>query len=149
MADDGQSTGRSMGPRQTVELTAAEAWQLLESASLGRIVFTHEAMPAVRPVNHVVDGQMIIIRSHLGAAIVGHAATEDGTVVCYEADDIDVERHTGWSVIATGTARLVRDPDVMARYEQRLVPWVERPMDYVIAITPRIVTGLRLVGWCR
>jgi nitroimidazol reductase NimA-like FMN-containing flavoprotein (pyridoxamine 5'-phosphate oxidase superfamily) len=149
VAQEGQSPARSMGPRQTVELTAAESWQLLESVPLGRIVFTHHAMPAVRPVNHVVDGHTIVIRSHLGAAIAGSAATEDGTVVCYEADDIDVERHTGWSVIATGTARLVHDPDVIARYEQQLVPWVERSMDYFIAITPRIITGLRLVGWCR
>jgi hypothetical protein len=77
---------------------------------------------------------------------VVHAASEDGTVVCYEADDIDVERNTGWSVIVTGMARLVRDPAVVACYEQELQPWVGRPMEYVIAITPGEITGLRLAG---
>jgi nitroimidazol reductase NimA-like FMN-containing flavoprotein (pyridoxamine 5'-phosphate oxidase superfamily) len=138
-----------MGSRQTVELTEAESWQLLGSVQLGRIVFTHHAMPTIRPVNHLVHDRTIIVRSHLGAAIVEHAATEEGTVVCYEADDINVVRHTGWSVIATGMARLIRDPDAVARHEQQLEPWVERPMDYVLAVMPQTITGLRLVGWCR
>jgi hypothetical protein len=118
------------------------------SVSMGRIVFTQRAMPAIRPVNHLVDEQVIIIRSHLGAAIVALSGERDGAVVCYEADDIDPVRHTGWSVIATGTARLVRDPAVIARYEQGLEPWAAGQMDYVIAIRPQILTGLRLVGWC-
>jgi hypothetical protein len=94
-------------------------------------------MPAIRPVNH------------LGAAIVAHAASEDGVVVAYEADDIDPVRHTGWSVIATGMATLISDPAAIARYKQMLEPWVERQMDYVIAIRLQVITGLRLVGWCR
>ena len=117
--------------------------------SLGRIVFTQHALPAIRPVNHLVDDQVTIVRSHLGAAIVARAGDGDGTVVCYEADELDPVRHTGWSVIATGMARLVRDPGVIARYEQMLEPWVDGQMDYVIAIKPQIITGLRLVSWCR
>jgi hypothetical protein len=137
-----------MEPRQAVALTAAESWQQLAGVSLGRIVFTHHAMPAIRPVNHLVDEKTVIVRSHLGAAIVGNAAG-DGAVVCYEADDIDPKRHTGWSVIVTGMARLVRDPAAVSRYQQLLKPWADGQMDYVIAITPQIITGLRLVGWCR
>jgi len=137
-----------MQPRQTLELTGDESWQLLASVSLGRIVFTQRAMPAIRPVNHLVDDEMIIIRSHLGAAIVARASAEEGTVVCYETDDLDPVRHTGWSVIATGVARLVRDPAAAARYEQLLEPWVAGQMDYVIAIKPQFITGIRLVGWC-
>jgi nitroimidazol reductase NimA-like FMN-containing flavoprotein (pyridoxamine 5'-phosphate oxidase superfamily) len=147
VARDEQSRAAVTRSRQTVELTRDESWQLLASVSLGRIVFTRHAMPAIRPVNHLVDGHTIIIRSHLGAAIVSRAA-DDGAVVCYEADDIDPVRHTGWSVIATGMARLVREPAVIARYEQLLEPWAAGRMDYVIAIQPQVITGLRLVGWC-
>jgi hypothetical protein len=93
--------------------------------------------------------ETIIIRSHLGSAITGHAATGDGVVVCYEADELDPVRHTGWSVIATGMARLVRDPAAITRYQRLLEPWVEGQMDYVIAIRPEIITGIRLAGWCR
>jgi nitroimidazol reductase NimA-like FMN-containing flavoprotein (pyridoxamine 5'-phosphate oxidase superfamily) len=122
--------------------------QLLASVSLGRIVFTQRAMPAIRPVNHLVDDETIIIRSHLSAAIVARASAGEGTVVCYEADDLDPVRQTGWSVIATGVARLVRDPAAVGRYEQLLEPWMAGQMDYVIAIKPQIITGIRLVGWC-
>jgi hypothetical protein len=70
-------------------------------------------------------------------------------VVCYEADELDPVRHTWWSVIATGMARLVRDPDAITRYQQLLEPWAAGRMDYVIAIRPQIITGIHLVGWCR
>jgi hypothetical protein len=132
-------------PRQTLELTAHESWRLLGSVSLGRVVFTMNALPAIRPVNHLTDGTTIIIRSHLGAAITAHAS-RDGAVVCYEADDLDPARHTGWSVIATGMARLVDDPAIVGRYQRLLEPWAAGQMDYVIAIKPQIITGIRLLG---
>jgi nitroimidazol reductase NimA-like FMN-containing flavoprotein (pyridoxamine 5'-phosphate oxidase superfamily) len=135
-------------PRQAIELTDAECWQLLRGVSLGRVVFTQRAMPAIRPVNHVVDGRTIVIRAHADAAIVSRAVAGDGSVVCYEADDLDPIRHTGWSVIATGMARLVREPAAIARYEDLLEPWIAGQMDHVIAIEPKYVSGLRLVGWC-
>jgi nitroimidazol reductase NimA-like FMN-containing flavoprotein (pyridoxamine 5'-phosphate oxidase superfamily) len=134
-------------PRQTLDLIPDECWDLLRRTSIGRVVFTMQALPAIRPVNHVIDGQTIIIRSHLGSAITGHAS-RDGAVVCYEADDIDPVRHTGWSVIATGMARLVTDPGAVSRYQRTLEPWVRGPMDQVIAITPGTITGIRLAGWC-
>jgi nitroimidazol reductase NimA-like FMN-containing flavoprotein (pyridoxamine 5'-phosphate oxidase superfamily) len=135
-------------PRQAVELTTAESWQLLAGTSLGRIAFTWADTPTIRPVNHLVDDETVIIRSHLGAAIVDRA-DRDGVTVSYEADDIDPARHTGWSVIVTGTARLVRDPAAVARYQRMLQPWADGQMEYVIAITPLLITGRRLVGWCR
>ena len=148
MAVDKESSPQILGPRQAIDLTEDECWHLLSSTSLGRVVFTHHAMPAIRPVNHVVEGQAIIIRSHLGAAIVSRAGSDDGAVVCYEADDLDAVRHTGWSVIATGLARLVSEPAAVERYEQLLEPWIAGQMDHVIAIQPRFISGIRLVGWC-
>ena len=135
-----------MRSRQMLELTGAESWQLLRSVSLGWIVFTWHAMPAIRPVNHLVEDEAIIVRSHLGSAIVARAAADDGAVVCYEADELDPVRHTGWSVIVTGMARLVRDPAAITRYEQLLEPWAAGQMHYVIAVKPQVITGIRLVG---
>ena len=142
-------------PRQAVELTEGECWRLLSSVSFGRVVFTHRAMPAIRPVNHLIDGRTIIIRTHNGAAITARAMTEagrqsapHGSVVCYEADDLDPVRHTGWSVIATGLARLVTDPADIARYSAATEPWIAGEMDQVVAIEPGYLSGLRLVGWC-
>lgn len=148
MAREEQPRSQAVPARQAIELTEAECWTLLEGASLGRVVFTHRAMPAIRPVNHLVDDRKIIVRSHLGAAIVSRATADAGSVVCYEADDLDPVRHTGWSVIVTGMARLVRDPAAIARYERILEPWIAGQMDHVISIEPEFVSGIRLVGWC-
>jgi nitroimidazol reductase NimA-like FMN-containing flavoprotein (pyridoxamine 5'-phosphate oxidase superfamily) len=146
VAGDEQIRAQVMRPREILELTRAESWRLLRSVSLGRIVFSWHAMPAIRPVNHLVEDETIIVRSHLGSAIVSHASADDSVVVCYEADELDPVRHTGWSVIATGTARLVRDPAAISRYEQLLEPWAAGQMDHVIAVKPQIITGIRLVS---
>jgi nitroimidazol reductase NimA-like FMN-containing flavoprotein (pyridoxamine 5'-phosphate oxidase superfamily) len=146
VAGDEQIRAQVMRPREILELTRAESWRLLRSVSLGRIVFSWHAMPAIRPVNHLVEDETIIVRSHLGSAIVSHASADDSVVVCYEADELDPVRHTGWSVIATGTARLVRDPAAISRYKQLLEPWAAGQMDHVIAVKPQIITGIRLVS---
>jgi hypothetical protein len=62
-------------------------------------------------------------------------------VVAYEADVIDPVEHLGWSVVVTGTARLIRDPAEVARYQQVLTPWVARGMDQVIRIHSEIITA--------
>ena len=134
------------GQRQLTELERDEALRLLGSVSLGRIVFTHRAMPAVRPVNHILDSTGIVIRSHSGAAIISEADTARGVVVAYEADNINPNYLLGWSVVVTGIARLVRDPGELARYREALIPWVDREMDQVIRIHPEVVTGFRLDG---
>ncbi|MGC0342598.1 hypothetical protein RKD20_007632 [Streptomyces sp. SLBN-8D4] len=50
-------------PCRRIELGSVEALRLLGSVSLGRIVFTRHALPTVRPVNHVLDGGDIVIRT--------------------------------------------------------------------------------------
>jgi nitroimidazol reductase NimA-like FMN-containing flavoprotein (pyridoxamine 5'-phosphate oxidase superfamily) len=131
-----------VGRRVLRELPEAESLRLLASVSLGRVVFSHHALPAVRPVNHLVDGGDVIIRTHLGSAVTG--AARDGVVVAYEADDIDPDSHRGWSVVAVGMARVVTDPDQVRHYERALRPWIAQRMDFVIRIRPELITGYRL-----
>jgi nitroimidazol reductase NimA-like FMN-containing flavoprotein (pyridoxamine 5'-phosphate oxidase superfamily) len=139
------NTGGDHGGRASarmVELPAAEALRLLAGVVWGRVVFSHQALPAVRPVNHILDDGHIVIRAHSGAAVLDPAGS--GAVVAYEADQLDETDRTGWSVIVTGTATLVRDPDQLARYERLLQPWMDGAMENVVRISPDIVTGFRL-----
>lgn len=123
-----------------------EAMRLLASVEYGRVVFTLNALPAVRPVNHLVDDDRIIIRTRLGAAIsTAVRSTQPGMVVAYEADSFDAQRRTGWSVVITGRAQTVTDVGEVARYEQLLHPWVNHA-DTVLAIEPDVVTGFRIVA---
>lgn len=131
-------------PRVLKQLSAVESMRLLGTVSLGRIVFTDQALPAIRPVNHIVDDGDVVIRSHLGPGVV--AAARQGVVVAYEADAIDPAQHIGWSVIVTGTATLVTDPDQLARYRRQLRPWLDgHAIEHVIRICSDLITGFELV----
>ncbi|MCH0540784.1 pyridoxamine 5'-phosphate oxidase family protein [Streptomyces sp. MUM 203J] len=139
----------AVAPRRLRQLSRGEALRLLGSVSLGRIVFTERALPAIRPVNHLLDEDDVVVRLHDGATLASIAAPagSPGIVVAYEADVIDPETHLGWSVVVTGYAELVVDPAELRRYEGLLRPWVapEAPMSHALRIRPDLVTGFRLV----
>ncbi len=130
--------------RRMEQLTRTQALELLASVPIGRLVFTHQALPAIRPVNHLVEGETVIVRATAGAAVTS-AAGRDGVVVAYEADAIDMDHQVGWSVIVVGTARLLNDEAAAARYRARLRPWLSGQIDDVITINADIVTGYRMV----
>lgn len=140
---NGSAANRDQGARSMVELDRDEALALLASVDMGRIVFTRNALPAIRPVNHaLVDGQLVI-RTHEGAALAA-AVDDPGTVVAYEADVIDPDTHLGWSVVVTGFARLVSDPDQLARYDDLVTPWFSRTMEHAVLIRLDMVNGFRM-----
>lgn len=85
----------------------------------------------------------IIVRTHGGSELLGHALLSE--VVAYEADEIDLETRTGWSVVVTGTATRVTDAQELARYQKQLTPWIDARMEQVVRIRPEIVSGYRLV----
>jgi len=139
-------------PRRVERVSRDEALALLASVPYGRVVFTLSALPAIRPVNHVLDEGDIVIRTRrltgISAALTTHAAALDQAtdlVVAYEADLIDPVERTGWSVVVTGLARPIDDPERLARITDRLRPWVDSEMDTAIAITPELVDGIRLL----
>jgi Pyridoxamine 5'-phosphate oxidase len=126
-------------------LDDVEAIRLLGSVSYGRVVFTIKSLPAIRPVNHVLDEGRVIIRTRLTSAISGALRSSGGVVVAYEADSIDPQTRSGWSVVVTGRADTVTDPDQVLRYERLLHPWINHA-DTVVAIEPEIITGFRIIG---
>ena len=130
--------------RSLVELSRAEGWQLLASVPVGRLVFTHQALPAIRLVNHLVDGDKIVIGLTPGSAIAV-STSSGGTVVGFEADALDLTERLGWSVVVIGVARLVAADDTVLQYRARLRPWLSGPMADIITISSEVVTGHRLV----
>jgi len=132
--------------RRLEALPRAESLRLLSTVSLGRLVFTHLALPAIRPVNHAVEGEQVIIRAYLGTAISAAVGQRSGTVVAYEADLIDPDTHLGWSVIIVGRASRLTDQEEAARYRGLLRPWVVDGADDLIVIQADMVDGFRLVG---
>lgn len=132
--------------RSTERLDRSEALRLLGTVPLGRIVFTHQALPAIRPMRHVVDGEDVLVRLDEGASHASLVATpgEPGIVLAYESDAIDPDTHLGWSVVVIGYAELVENRDEAERLEVLLDPWSNQPVADVVRIRAELVTGFRL-----
>jgi hypothetical protein len=127
-----------------VRLARSEALELLAGVQVGRVVFSHRALPAVSPVPHILDDGHVVFRTHGGAAILGPDG--GGEVVAYEADELDPAARTGWSVVITGTASLVRQEDKLTAYREALNPWGGTDRDQIIRVTADIVTGYRMTS---
>ncbi|MHA7662739.1 pyridoxamine 5'-phosphate oxidase family protein [Mycolicibacterium sp. HS_4_1] len=135
--------GLSRLPAGAQRISHSEAVGLLAGTDYGRIVFTLNALPAIRPVNHLVDRGRVIIRTRLSSALTQALSASDSLVVAYEADSMDRSTRTGWSVVVTGRAYSLTDPAEIVDYERRLQPWVNHA-DTVVAVEPDIVTGFRI-----
>ncbi|MFE9021428.1 pyridoxamine 5'-phosphate oxidase family protein [Streptomyces sp. NPDC007808] len=126
------------------ELGRQECLDLLAKVSVGRIVYTRQALPAVLPVNFcpAEDGAVLLrtAASELARAV-------DGSVVAFEADEVDAVARTGWSVVVTGRAAVVNDP-AEREHLSRVVscPWAPSPVEVVVRVEPELVTGCELVG---
>jgi nitroimidazol reductase NimA-like FMN-containing flavoprotein (pyridoxamine 5'-phosphate oxidase superfamily) len=112
---------------------------LLASSQIGRVVYTEAAMPAAHPVNYLLDGEEIVFRTGGGAKL---AAAARGAVVGFQADEINLERRCGWSVLGVGEAYEIVDPARLAALAERLpTPWVSGRTGHCISIPLQRLTG--------
>lgn len=126
-------------------LSREESLRLLSSVSVGRVSVTIRALPRVLPVNYLVDGETIVFRTGNGTKL--HAALKN-TVVAFEADDLDPETRTGWSVMVIGTAEQVTDDAERARLETLdFDNWVSTGnLDHFVKVPVVHIGGRRLLS---
>jgi nitroimidazol reductase NimA-like FMN-containing flavoprotein (pyridoxamine 5'-phosphate oxidase superfamily) len=124
------------------QLSQDECLLLMASVSVGRIVYTRRALPAVELVNFaLIDGD-IVIRTNAEGKL---AAATRGAVVAFEADSVDLGGHAGWSVTVVGQARAVTDGEETRCLERvALTSWVPGQGGHFIRIAPAIVNGRRV-----
>jgi nitroimidazol reductase NimA-like FMN-containing flavoprotein (pyridoxamine 5'-phosphate oxidase superfamily) len=129
-------------------LSREDCLRLLGTAALGRIAVTSGALPTILPVNFAFDGRQIVIRTGRGTQL--DAATRDA-VVAFEADEIELARDAGWSVVVVGVARELTGPDEEAAAQHpSLGRWASATDDRIVAISPDVVSGRRVLpddGW--
>lgn len=117
---------------------------LLRSRPLGRIAYLDAGQPTIVPVNHLVDGSTVVLRSVAGgkldAAIVGNP-------IAFQLDDHDAVRGTGWSVLVRGRGELIEDRDRIVQYASQLDSWaIDDPAKATwIRIVGDEISGRRLV----
>ena len=123
-------------------LDREECLRLLSTARLGHVGLTKGALPSVLPVNFYFDGSRILIRSGPGSRI---DAAIQNAVVAFEVDSFDPMYQSGWSVLVTGVAQEVTDPDELAALASLPVPrWAPLGDGRLVAISTELVSGRRL-----
>jgi hypothetical protein len=130
----------SDGPAQQ-QLSRGECLRLMASVSMGRIIYTRQALPAVELVNFVLDHGDIVIKTDGEGKL---AAATRHTVVAFEADCLDAEQ-AGWSVTAIGPSRDVTDPEDIGRLQKiDLSSWTHGVREHFVRISPQMLNGRRL-----
>ena len=124
-------------------LSLSQCLALLRSRPLGRLAYLDAGGPTVVPVNHLVDGPSIVLRSLSGGKT---DAVLNGQSVAFQLDEHDPARGTGWSVLVRGRAVPVDDPEEIARFEAELDSWAAQDREDVtwLRIVAEEISGRRL-----
>lgn len=121
------------------ELAAWECWAKLAPGGIGRIALATSQGPTVLPVNYrVLDGTLVFRTAAdgpLAAAVAGRVAVE--------VDQVDEATRTGWSVLVTGDASRLDDPDALQQLRRRRnpEPWAGGARELWVRVKPTDVTG--------
>ncbi len=144
MSDPETTPAAAASDRHGLEVIGmAQCMALLRSRPLGRLAYLDSGAPTVVPVNHLVDGPTIVLRSMQGGKL--DAAIVEAPVA-FQLDDHDPSRGTGWSVLVRGRAVLIEDPELEARFADELDSWAidaDTPVSW-IRIVPDEISGRRL-----
>jgi nitroimidazol reductase NimA-like FMN-containing flavoprotein (pyridoxamine 5'-phosphate oxidase superfamily) len=129
----------SLTDRRIHTLSDDTCWELLRSASLGRLAVVAADGVDMFPVNYLVDRGTILFRSAPGTKLID---VVHDPVVAFEVDGVD-ERHR-WSVVVRGVARrLDADDEIEASGVLGLETLAPSAKFNYVRITPRVVTGRR------
>ena len=135
----------SPGPMALEEIPEEECLALLAGRTVGRLVVVADDGPLALPVNYVVDGRTVAVRTAAGTTL--DAATL--AKVAFEVDEVDEERRAGWSVLVRGVGRDVTE-GVDAWSERlrarTLEPWAAGDRSHWVAISSPRITGRRIGG---
>jgi nitroimidazol reductase NimA-like FMN-containing flavoprotein (pyridoxamine 5'-phosphate oxidase superfamily) len=123
-------------------LTDAQCGAHLEAGGVGRIVFMAERGPVAHPVNFVMSEDEIVLSTTAAQAL----ELEGQQRASFQIDRVDEAMSEGWSVLVTGTARRVDDPDeLVALSSLGLEPWAGGNRHAVVRIHPEVITGRVIV----
>jgi uncharacterized protein len=114
--------------------------ELLSTQSVGRVAWQGSDGLQILPVTYVYYDGSILFRTAPNSPLSELSGSAD---VVFEIDEIDQRNHRGWSVVASGRAEAVDEPQEVTRLltEAGVVPWAPGDRNMLIQITPQKVTG--------
>ncbi len=129
------------------ELGRESCLRLLRGGVVGRAALTTPPGPHIVPVNYSVVDDAIVLRTEPYSTLGTYAP---GSLVAFEVDWIDYERHLGWSVLARGRAHAITDPgEVKALFDRWPPrPWADGARSLFLRLPWDELSGVRLGrGW--
>ena len=140
--DRAPGKGRA-GHHPSLEILAREQCDAdLAAGGVGRIVFPTKRGPVALPVNFEFTGEEVIISTDVAKADL----LESEPVIGFEIDRVDEAFSEGWSVLVSGPAHRVDDPDELLRLSSLdLEAWAGGERHALVKITPVTVTGRVIV----
>jgi nitroimidazol reductase NimA-like FMN-containing flavoprotein (pyridoxamine 5'-phosphate oxidase superfamily) len=127
-----------------VPLSRDDCVALLRKTRIGRLAVVIKDQPHVLPLNYAVDENGTIVFRTAELTVATEASLRK---VTFEVDDIDVERHQGWSVAVHGFCRDITqaiDRESERLRELPVRPWAPGQRDQWFKIIPAEITGRRL-----
>lgn len=120
-----------------LNLDDEQSWKLVEGAKHGRLVVTVAGEPDIFPVNYVVSGRTLFIRTAPGNKL---AELTINSHVLFEMDGILSDE--AWSVVLRGTARVLeQSAEIAAAEALGLKSWVPTLKDFYVEIEPTSLSG--------
>ncbi len=135
--------GGRAGPHpELMSLTTEQCEAHIVAGGIGRIVFSTDRGPVALPVNYEYSDDRIIVSTDATKA----TRLEDQETVGFEIDRIDDVLSEGWSVLITGSAKLIDDPEELVRLSSLdLESWAGGNRHALVAIEPVEITGRVIV----
>lgn len=126
------------------ELERGTCLRLLATKTIGRVIYTRDALPAVQPVRYLLDGETIVFASSEATHILG---ARHGTILAFEVDELDPDTGAGWVVTAVGSASTLCSAEAGSYCPTALRPLAgDGDTVDVVAMTSDILTGHRVTG---
>lgn len=111
-----------VGHRHVIDpLEPAECWELLATVEVARVVHVVDDQPHVTVVNATVDDGTIVVRAMTGSRLATALSRPDSPILV-EADHLDADSRTGWSVVVRGRMQAVLDRVETARLDRTQPP---------------------------
>jgi uncharacterized protein len=120
-----------------------ECLRLLAGEEVGRLAVVVGNSPTIVPVNYVLDGEDVIVRTDPGTKLTWAPRGR----ACFEIDRIRPGTRSGWSVVVTGRMEEVTrfQPSTWDRIRQLGVdPWAGGDKEHWLRLASDRITGRRL-----
>jgi transcriptional regulator with XRE-family HTH domain len=124
-------------------LTTEQCREHLAGGGVGRFLFVEPRRGAVAiPVNYLMDGEDIVFRAGRQTSIADAVSQQQ---VSFDVDHIDDTLSEGWSVLLSGTARIITEPvELEHATALGIEPWAPGDRDVYVRMAASQITGRRI-----